>query len=81
MKHTKEPEFFSGQVVAARRFYVEGAAQKSPRIKIVCGGCEQTRPDFKIDRKDFPYYSIEFVAKGEGMAVLAGQTFTLTPNL
>ena len=80
MKHIKEPEFFSKQVVEARRFYVEGATKKSQRIKIVCGGCEQTHPDFRIDRKDFPYYSIEFVAKGEGVAVLAGQTFTLTPG-
>lgn len=80
MEQTKEPEFFSKQVVQAKRFYIEGATQRSSKIKIVCGGCEQTRPDFRIDRKDFPYYSIEFVAKGEGVAILAGQPFTLTPG-
>lgn len=80
MKPIQEPEFFSRQVVGAKRFFLEAAASKSPQIKVVCGGCEQTRPDFKIDRKDFPYYSIEFVAKGQGDAVLAGRRFKLSPG-
>jgi AraC-like DNA-binding protein len=80
MKRSKEPEFFSKQVIGARRFYIEGATQKNAQIKIICGGCEQTHPDFRIDRKDFPYYSIEFVAKGHGSAVLAGQEFILKPG-
>ncbi len=80
MKLTKEPDFFSKQVVQARRFYVEGAFRKSSEVKIICGGCEQTSSDFRIDRKDFPYYSIEFVAKGEGTTILAGHSFTLTPG-
>jgi AraC-like DNA-binding protein/REP element-mobilizing transposase RayT len=80
MKQTKEPEFFSKQITQARRFYIEGATQKSGRLKIVCGGCEQTHPNFRIDRRDFPYYSIEFVAKGQGTVVLAGQSFILKPG-
>ncbi len=59
---------------------MEAGAEKNTPLKVVCGGCEQTRPDFKIDRKDFPYYSIEFVAKGRGAAVLGGQLFELSPG-
>jgi AraC-like DNA-binding protein len=80
MKKTKEPDFFSKQVTQARRFFMEGATAGSRQLKVVCGGCEQTGPDFKIDRKDFPYYSLEFVAKGQGIAVLAGQKFDLIPG-
>lgn len=80
MKPAQEPDFFSRQVIGAKRFFLEGAAPKSPQIKVVCGGCEQTQPDFKIDRKDFPYYSIEFVARGRGTAVLGGRVFALTPG-
>ena len=80
MENQKEPTFFSKQVAKARRFYIEGAADKDSRVKVVCGGCENTHSDFRIDRKDFPYYSIEFVAKGKGTAVLKGQKFDLVPG-
>lgn len=80
MKHVKEPDFFSKQVVKARRFYMESASQKNRNIRIICGGCEQTSPDFKIDRKDFPYYSVEFVTHGKGSAILDGQKYNLTPG-
>jgi AraC-like DNA-binding protein len=80
MKNTKEPEFFSKQVTQAKRFFLESSAKKNPRLKVVCGGCEQTNSDFKIDRKKFPYFSIEFVAKGQGIAVLDGQKYDLIPG-
>ena len=68
MKKTQEPDFFSKQVTDAKRFFIEGASDRSTKIKVVCGGCEQTHPDFKIDRESFPYFSLEFVAKGKGTA-------------
>jgi AraC-like DNA-binding protein len=80
MKTTKEPEFFSKQVTQAKRFFMENTAAGGRRIKVVCGGCEQTQPGFKIDRKDFPYYSLEFVAKGRGTAMLAGRKYDLIPG-
>jgi AraC-like DNA-binding protein len=80
MTQTREPDFFSKQVAQAQRFYIEGAAAQNSPIKLICGGCEQTRPDFRIDRKDFPYYSIEFVARGQGLAVLSGKPFILKPG-
>ena len=77
MKNTQEPEFFSKQVTDAKRFFIEGAAEKSTTIKVVCGGCEQTGPEFRINRESFPYYSLEFVAKGNGTAILAGREYQL----
>jgi len=77
MKKSKEPEFFSKQVAQAKRFYVQKSKTKDSRIKVVCGGCEHTDPDFEIDRNDFPYYCIEFVAKGAGTATLNNHTYEL----
>ena len=78
MKKTQEPDFFSKQVTDAKRFFIEGASEKTSKIKVVCGGCEQTHPDFRIDRQTFPYFSLEFVAKGKGTAILASSEFPLT---
>lgn len=80
MQKSKEPFFFSKQVAQANRFYIEGSLAKDNPIKVVCGGCEHTRPDYQIDRKDFPYYSIEFVARGKGVAVLNSKKYDLVPG-
>ena len=77
MKKTKEPDFFSKQVAQARRFYIQKSNSKDSRIKVVCGGCEHTAPDFEINRDDFPYYSIEFVSKGAGFVTLKNRKYEL----
>jgi len=77
MKKNKEPDFFSSQVAQARRFYIQKSNAKDSRIKVVCGGCEHTTPDYEIDRKDFPYYCIEFVAKGSGFVTLNNHNYEL----
>lgn len=81
MKKPKEPDFFSKQVARARRFYIEGSQTSDSRMKVVCGGCEHTQPEFEINRKDFPYYSIEFVAKGSGQVTLKGDSYALEPGV
>ena len=80
MKKLKEPEFFSEQVAKARRFYMDSSRFKNSQLQVICGGCEHTGPDFKIDRKDFPYYSIEFVASGSGTVILENVQYELGPG-
>jgi len=77
MKNPKEPKFFSKQIVHARRFYVQKSVAKDIRIQVICGGCEHTAPDYDVNRKDFPYYCIEFVAKGAGTVILNDQKHEL----
>jgi AraC-like DNA-binding protein len=85
----KEPEFFSCQVLKANRFYLDTRSQKHQPLKVVCGGCEHCHPEYRIDRSDFPFYSIEFVAKGKGMvslrnsqhALFAGRAFSYGPGI
>ena len=73
----KEPDFFSPQVIGARRFYLQKSRLPDGRPRVVCGGCEHTAPDFEINRTDFPYWCIELVAKGSGRAVLNGYSWEL----
>ena len=85
----KEPDFFSGQVLEANRFYLDAHSRKSHSLKVVCGGCEHCRGNYRIDRLDFPFYSIEFVARGRGTVVLkdaeyslfAGRVFSYGPGI
>ncbi len=80
MEKSKEPEFFSKQVDQARRFYIEKPRSKNSRFNVICGGCEHTSLDFKIVREDFPYYSIEFIAKGAGFLTLNNRKYELKPG-
>jgi AraC-like DNA-binding protein len=77
MGKAKEPAFFSNQVTQAKRFYIQKSNANDSPIKVVCGGCEHTNPDFEIDRKDFPYYCLEFVAKGAGSVTLNDRMYEL----
>ncbi len=46
-------------------------------MAVVCGGCELCRPNYAIHRSSFPYYSVEFVARGKGGLVLDGHSHRL----
>jgi AraC-like DNA-binding protein len=89
MGKAREPEYYSKQVTQARRFYIQRSNGDDSRFKIVGGGCEYAAPDYKIDRKDFPHYCLEFVAKGEGSVKLndsfyklkAGSVFSYGPGI
>jgi AraC-like DNA-binding protein len=74
------PEFFSPQVAAARRFYLDLNPSRQQRLAIVCGGREQCRADYAIHRTTFPFYSIEYVARGRGTLKLNNRTHELRPG-
>jgi AraC-like DNA-binding protein len=74
------PDFFSLQVREARRFYLDLAPSPNQPLAVVCGGFECSAPEYVIQRAGFPYYSIEFVARGKGALVLAGQELPLLPG-
>jgi len=71
------PSFYSTQVLKAQRFYFDVHAREHQGVAVVCGGLEHCEPDFRIDREDFPFYSIEYVARGRGELILNGNTFPL----
>jgi AraC-like DNA-binding protein len=74
------PAFVSQQVTAARRFYQNLRPKPGHDLTVVCGGWEECAPDYTIDRKTFPFLSVEFVASGRGELVLDGHRHPLEPG-
>ena len=75
-----EPAYFSTQVSAARRFYLQLNPGRSRPLAVVSGGCEQCRPDYEIRRSGFLFPTIEFVARGAGTLRMKGQAYELGPG-
>lgn len=74
------PTFYSNQVLEAERFYLDAVGGAGQPLAVVCGGRERCGPDYRIDRTDFPFHSIEFVARGTGALRLKGRTVALYPG-
>jgi AraC-like DNA-binding protein len=71
-----EPEFFSAQVSKARRFYLN-LQPSQKKLTVVCGGLEHCQPDYAIHRNTFPFYSLEYVAQGQGEVRFKDKTHAL----
>ncbi len=74
------PDFFSTQVLQARRFFLNLNPSPKGRIVVVCGGVEHCAPHYAINRESFPFYSIEFVARGVGRLKLGQKEHRLQPG-
>ncbi len=77
LSNKKDPDFFSQQVLEANRFYLDARFRKHQTLKVVCGGREHCQPNYTIDRPSFPFYSIEFVARGKGSVTLNKTKYSL----
>ncbi len=74
------PDFFSHQVSEADWFYLDNYSRAHQQLTVVCGGWERCEPEYCINRLDFPFYSIEFVARGKGLLKVKDQSHTLLPG-
>ncbi len=85
---TPLPAFVSRQVTEARRFFLNLNPDRTSSLEVVCGGVERMRPDYIVERQDFPYFAVELVAEGEGVlstnegehTLSAGSVFAYGPN-
>ncbi len=75
------PDFFSEQVSSAQRFYLNLQPPPGTRLAVVCGGVEHCAPDYAIQRETFPYFSLEYVARGEGLLKLGRRQYELKPGI
>ncbi|MFT4175531.1 MAG: AraC family transcriptional regulator [Luteolibacter sp.] len=80
-KPSEPPSFISTQVTDARRYYFHLNPRNSDEIKIVCGGWERLQTDYQIDRVDFPFFGIEYVAEGKGSLELASSSYQLMAGM
>tara|TARA_R110002049_G_scaffold305056_3_gene501168 strand:- start:127747 stop:128637 length:891 start_codon:yes stop_codon:yes gene_type:complete len=76
--HDSLPPFVSRQVTEARRFFLNLNPDRRASLEIVCGGVERMRPDYVVDRSDFPYFAVEVVAEGEGVLTIDGEHHALS---
>jgi len=74
------PEFFSADVEVARRFYLDLNPPKNRQLVVVSGGLEHCTPGYAIRRETFPFFSVEFVARGRGEVRLKGRSYPLRPG-
>ena len=74
------PDFFSPQVLSARRFYLDLNPPRDTPLAVVCGGMEECAADYAIHRETFPFHSLEYVVHGEGQLRLGWRQFKLLPG-
>jgi len=65
-----EPSYFSTQVESARRYYLP-IDPSTATLAVAGAGRELCRADYDVERQHFPFLTIEFVARGEGVLDLA----------
>ena len=79
MNETSEANLFvSQQVESSRLFFLENA--EDDEFAVVFGGFESCGPDYRIDRSNFPWFSLEFVSRGAGTLCLGGTHEVLRPG-
>lgn len=80
MESAHAPSFFSRQVARAQRFYLDVRKGQPQELSVLCGGRESVMPEYRIDRDDFPYFTVEFIANGAGQLALGGKDYLLSPG-
>ncbi len=70
--------FISHEVESSRLFFLDPVEDES--FAVVFGGFERCSADYRIDRRDFPWYSLEFVSHGSGMLGLGDMEAELVPG-
>lgn len=70
--------YVSTQVESSRLFFLDG--HEGEDFGVVFGGFERCRTDYQIDRRDFPWFSLEFVNRGTGNLRLGDEDYELRPG-
>lgn len=71
-------KFVSRQVESSRLFFLD--PDENEDFAVVFGGFERCRTDYRIDRRNFPWFSLEFVNRGTGALHLGETEHKLGPG-
>ena len=74
------PRFISTQVHEGRYFFLDLTPPPESKLSVICGGREQCKSGYEIDRSGFQYHAIELVAAGRGELTLGDLTYDLKPG-
>ena len=79
-KSSPYPSFIAGQIQEYRYFFLNLAPSPRSELTVVCGGWERCASDYRIDRNDFEFYGMEYVARGKGVLTVDGSEHKLLPG-
>ena len=74
------PSFIADQIREYRYFFLDLTPSSKSELKVACGGWERCAPDYRIDRGDFEFYGLEYVAHGKGLLIVDGVEHKLLPG-
>ena len=72
-KESVVPSFIATQQVEGNYFILDPNAAKSNDVSVICAGKESCSAGYSIDRTNFDYFAIEFIASGQCELILNGQ--------
>jgi AraC-like DNA-binding protein len=81
MMNDRHASFISTQVTSGEYYYLNLIPQRDLKEAVVCGGREQCASNYRIERKNFKFHSIEFVAAGKGALTMGGCVYELRPGI
>lgn len=67
----------SQQVTGARYFFLNLAPPRQQPLTLVMGGREHCNPDYRLNRRGFPFHVLEYVVSGRGHVRLDGRRHEL----
>lgn len=73
-------EFISDRVKRGDYYFLDLSPDPARALSVVCGGREVCDSSYLVDRKDFRFYSLEFVASGSGRVSLGDRNHILRPG-
>lgn len=71
------PILTTASILESRSFFQSLKLREDASLAVICGGRELSAPGRVIDRSDFPFYAIEYIADGEGMLTIHGTQYPL----
>jgi AraC-like DNA-binding protein len=72
--------FISKQISSGDYYYLNLNPRQGAKEVVVCGGREECAPEYRIERNNFKFCSIEFVSAGKGTLTLRGASSPLRPG-
>jgi AraC-like DNA-binding protein len=74
------PAFIARQVFEYRYFFLNLTPCPRSDLTVACGGWERCTPDYRVERANFAFFGLEYVAKGSGTLTLNGSEHSLVPG-
>ena len=74
------PAFIAAQVREYRYFFLNLIPSPRNDLTVACGGWERCASDYRVERSDFKFFAIEYVARGRGVLTVNGVGHKLIPG-